>query len=239
MEPNPADLFAATDEFPLPEIFDAENFWDMLGRKDRILKDRVGGRHADVPAGVSIKGPVQIGEGTVLEPGTCVYATPELPVLIGDRCTIGPNCYIRPGTVLGHGVHIGAAVEVKGSIVGNNTQIPHFSYVGDSIAGARVNMGAGYNWEEGLTRGFISANLKFTKSPVRVRMEGRTYETGLRKFGCVIGDGSQIGVGVCTAPGTVIGKNAWVDMGSNVEGFVPSNTRYHRDGTMEPLEVAG
>jgi bifunctional UDP-N-acetylglucosamine pyrophosphorylase/glucosamine-1-phosphate N-acetyltransferase len=130
----------------------------------------------------------------------------EGPALIGKNCEVGPNCYIRPTTVLANNCKVGNACDVKNSILMKNTKVPHQSYVGDSILGEGVNLGAGTKL----------ANLRLDRTPVVARLNGEYVHTKLKKFGAVIGDGAQFGINSMTNPGTVIGANSLIGPGAIV-----------------------
>ncbi len=156
-----------------------------------------------------VKGKVWIGEGTKILEGTVI----EGPVFIGKNCKIGPNAYIRPGTVIGDNCHIGTS-EIKASIIMNNTNVPHFNYVGDSIIGENCNLGAGAK----------IANLRFDDKPVRVKIRGKTIEVR-RKLGAFIGDNVKIGINASILPGAKIGSNSWIWPGKIVSEDVSSGAR--------------
>ncbi len=205
---NPEYYFHKTDDFPFPEIFDVENVWKILDRKDEILRRNVKSARYEFENCI-IKGPVYIGKNTEIKPFTVIEATEEHPVYIGDNCRIGPHAYIRYGTLIGNNVEIGRT-EIKGSVILNGTKSHHHGYIGDSIIGREVNIGTSFD----------SGNLKHTNSNVKV--DG--IDTGRRKFGCVIGDYSKTGCKTTVYPGTLLGPNVWTDEGSIIKGFVPENT---------------
>lgn len=166
------------------DIFEnVENIWEVIP-KIKSYSEKLKG-----------KKPI-IGKGTVLKENVVI----EGPCIIGENCVIGPNSYIREGVIIGNGVRIGHACEIKNSIILNNTHIAHLSYVGDSLVGSDVNIAAGA----------ICANFRFDGKKVDVRYKDERYDTGLYKFGCVIGDGSQIGVNAILNPGSILGKNTVV-----------------------------
>ncbi len=142
---------------------------------------------------VIIKGEVVIGEGSVLKSGTYI----EGPVIIGDNCEIGPNCYLRKGVILGNNCKIGQACEVKNTIVFNNSKIPHLSYIGDSVIGEHVNLGAGT----------ITANLRHDNANVKSEVKDNILDSGRRKFGTVIGDNVHTGINTMIYPGRKIWPN--------------------------------
>lgn len=139
---------------------------------------------------VHISGKVIIGSGTILKSGTYI----EGPVIIGKNCTLGPNCYLRSATNLGDQVKIGQAVEIKNSLIGSHTNVAHLSYIGDSVIGNFVNIGAGT----------ITANLRHDGKSVKVKWGKNLIDTELRKFGCFIGDYSKTAIHTSIYPGLII-----------------------------------
>jgi bifunctional UDP-N-acetylglucosamine pyrophosphorylase/glucosamine-1-phosphate N-acetyltransferase len=157
---------------------------DMNGALLEATEPEVRGK---VSVGAYLEGRVSVGEGSVIKPGAYV----EGPVSIGRGCVIGPNCHIRPHTSIGDGCHIGNGVEIKSSIVGDGSKIPHQSYVGDSIIGERVNVGGGT----------MITNLRHDGQNVKTWINGQLIDTGRRKFGAVIGDGAKLGAKTVIYPG--------------------------------------
>ncbi len=147
--------------------------------------------HLDLPH-VSIDGTVQIEEGAIIKPGTVIEGT----VFIGSGTVIGPHAYLRGTTSIGRNCKIGASVEIKNSIIGDQTQIPHLSYVGDSVLGQGINVGAGS----------IIANLRHDHQPVKMKVQEKLTDTGRAKFGTVIGDNAQLGISTKVYPGRTIGS---------------------------------
>ncbi len=205
---SPEYYFKKIDDFPFPEIFETDFVWEILERKDEILKKEVD-EFYEVEGKYVIKGPVHIGRHVDIKPFTVIEAKENSPVYIGDNCKIGPHAYIRHGTLIGDGVEIGRT-EVKGSVILNGTKSHHHGYIGDSIIGREVNIGTSFD----------SGNLKHTGSNVRVK----GVDTKRRKFGCVIGDYSKIGCKTTLYPGTLLGPNVWTEEGCVIKGFVPENT---------------
>ena len=133
---------------------------------------------------------VLIGRGTEIEPGAVIKG----PAIIGANCQIRSSAYIRENVIAGDGCVLGNACEFKNSVLFNGCQVPHFSYVGDSILGHKAHLGAGV----------ILSNVKSVKGNVKVG----ELDTGLRKFGAILGDGADIGCNCVLSPGTIIGRNS-------------------------------
>lgn len=137
---------------------------------------------------------------------------------IAGPCIIGPNTEVRPGAfirgkaLVGADCVVGNSTELKNVILFDHVQVPHYNYVGDSILGYYSHMGAGS----------ITSNVKQDKTPVTVRMGEDRVETGLKKFGAMLGDHVEIGCNSVLNPGTVVGRNSRVYPLSSVRGFVPA-----------------
>lgn len=142
-------------------------------------------------------------------------ATIAGPLIIDEEAEIRPGAYIRGNAIIGRGATFGNSCEIKNSIMFNESQTPHFNYVGDSIIGYKSHIGAGG----------ITSNLKSDKSNVVVKSrDGENIETGLRKFGAILGDNVEVGCNSVLNPGTVLGRNSMVYPTSCVRGFVPENS---------------
>lgn len=148
---------------------------------------------------------VVIGKGTVVEPGAYIMG----PAIIGADCQIRHGAYIRGDVIIGSGCTVGHATEVKNSILLDGAGAPHFAYVGDSILGRRVNLGAGTKLSN-LPVVSEKDGVTGKRPSVKVTVNGVEYDTGLPKFGAVLGDGVQTGCNVVTNPGTLIGPRSLV-----------------------------
>jgi NDP-sugar pyrophosphorylase family protein len=192
-------MFRAQDyldlaQFSYPELFTGcEHVWDALRKLPEFVRSRVrpgqGGRLTGAPY---IGQQVQIGEGTTIEHGAVIKG----PAIIGRDCEIRAGAYIRDNVVVGDGCVLGNACEFKNAVLLNGATVPHFSYVGDSILGYRAHLGAGV----------ILSNIKSVKGNVVVKHLNGELDTGLRKFGAVIGDSADIGCNCVLNPGSLIGR---------------------------------
>ncbi len=140
------------------------------------------------------------------------------PAIIGKNAEIRHCAFIRGKAIVGEGAVVGNSTELKNVILFNKVQVPHYNYVGDSILGYKAHMGAGS----------ITSNVKSDKKLVVVKNKEEKIETGLKKFGAMLGDNVEIGCGSVLNPGTVIGKNSNVYPLSSVRGVVPSNSIYKK-----------
>jgi UDP-N-acetylglucosamine diphosphorylase / glucose-1-phosphate thymidylyltransferase / UDP-N-acetylgalactosamine diphosphorylase / glucosamine-1-phosphate N-acetyltransferase / galactosamine-1-phosphate N-acetyltransferase len=152
---------------------------------------------------------VFIGEGTVVEDGAMIKG----PAIIGKNCQIRHNAYIREHVIVGDGCLVGNSCELKQVLLFNNCQVPHFNYLGDSILGYKAHVGAGV----------IASNLKSLPGNVTVEKDGVPFDTGLRKFGALIGDGAEVGCNSVLNPGSIIGRGAIIYPGVNWRGILPAN----------------
>ncbi len=164
--------------------------WSLLDANKLLISRMESKVEGVVEDGVYMTGTVIVGEGTVVKSGVYI----EGPVMIGKNCKIGPNCYLRPGTTIGDYCHIGQAVEVKNSIFFDHSNCAHLSYVGDSVIGFNVNLGAG----------FITANLRHDNAHVKSMAKGKLIDTGRRKLGVVVGDNVHTGIHTSVYPGRKI-----------------------------------
>ena len=187
--------------------------WDMLKANEELLANLESKIDGKIEENVTIKGEVIVEEGSLIMSGSYIVG----PVIIGKNCRIGPNCYIRPYTSIGNNCHIGNAVEVKNSIIMGNTKIPHFNYIGDSIVGENCNFGAGTK----------IANLRLDEKEVTVNVKGKVINTGLRKFGAVIGDNVKTGINASINVGAFIGNDVFIGPGAVVSGVVEPNSRIY------------
>lgn len=194
---------------PCPSWIDVGRPWNLLAAQERLMKNLESAVVGHTDASVVLEGAVVVEKGAHVRHGTVI----EGPCIIQRGATVGPNSYLRGSTVVGPDCHVGASVEIKNSILMEETKIPHLSYVGDSVLGARVNLGAGTN----------VANLKHTDHSVRVQVEGGEWvDTGRRKFGVVVGDDVKTGINSTLNVGAVLGPGARVLPGRVVNGWVPA-----------------
>ena len=136
------------------------------------------------------------------------------PTIMGHSTEIRTGAFIRGSVIIGNECVIGNSCEIKNSIIFDCVQIPHFNYIGDSILGYHSHTGAGV----------ITSNLKSDKSFVKVYCDSKIIDTGLKKFGAMIGDYVEVGCNSVLNPGTIIGKNTSIYPLSSVRGTVPSNS---------------
>ena len=142
------------------------------------------------------------------------------PVIIGKDAEVRHCAFIRANAIVGEGAVVGNSTELKNVILFNKVQVPHYNYVGDSILGFKAHMGAGS----------ITSNVKSDKKLVVVKTPEENIETGMKKFGAMLGDNVEVGCGTVLNPGSVVGKNTNIYPLSMVRGYVPSNSIYKKQG---------
>ena len=207
---KPADLFDLT-QTEHAELFAKCDFsWDALKRlKDYISTHLKPALHNRCIGNAYIGKDVFIGEGTVVEDGAMIKG----PAIIGRNCEIRHNAYIRDHVVIGDDCVVGNASEIKHSLLFNGCQVPHFNYVGDSILGYKAHLGAGVK----------ISNVKLVPGNVIVEVDGKPTDTGLRKFGALLGDFAEVGCNSVLNPGTIIGRHSVIYPNVNWRSILPAN----------------
>jgi NDP-sugar pyrophosphorylase family protein len=208
-------MFKAEDLFDLTQtghaaIFDGCNFaWDALKKieawLDKVPKQNPPKRFP----GASIGDRVIIGGVTFVEPGAMIKG----PAIIGKNCQIRHNAYIRENVIIGDGCVVGNSSELKNALLFNGAQVPHYNYVGDSILGHRSHLGAGVK----------ISNVKLLPGNIFVEIDGAPFDTGLRKFGALLGDGAEVGCNAVLNPGSILGRGAVIYPNVFWRGILPAN----------------
>jgi|LakMenEpi03Aug12_release.lakeMendotaPanAssembly.Ray.scaffolds.fasta_scaffold86462_4 NDP-sugar pyrophosphorylase family protein len=203
---------------PCPGIFEAgEEVWAAIPRIRLWIEaalaasDRAACGVAD-RSRIFVGESVWIGKGTVIMPGACLQG----PAWIGEGCRIGPGCWIRENVVIGNGAIVGNSCELKNCVVGESSEIPHWNYVGDSLLGRRVHLGAGV----------ILSNWRHDHGEIPVvdeRYSGGRLASGLPKFGAIMGDCSDAGAHVVLNPGSLIGRRSVLYPGTVWRGVLPAD----------------
>lgn len=221
LEPSPRGEYEITaalqafidqgNEIGYEEINSWQNLtypWDLL-KANRILLDSLTEEAHGKMDQVNITGILKLGKSSVIKSNACI----EGPVIIGDNCAIGPNCYLRPGTVIGNNCHVGSFVEIKNSIIMDNTKIPHLNYIGDSIIGQGCNFGAGTK----------IANLRLDEKEIIVR----NLPIGSKKLGAIIGDNVKTGINASINVASFIGNDSFIGPGALVSGEILPYSRIY------------
>lgn len=176
--------------------------WELLAGNEWKLGELTHGIDGEVHDDATLSGPVVVESGATIHSGVTI----EGPVLVRSDASVGPNAYLRGATVIGPGVEVGHAVEIKNSVVMADTAIPHLSYVGDSVIGRSVNLGAGT----------ITANLRHDDEPIKMTVKDERVSTGRRKFGVVMGDKAKTGINTSINAGVVLSTGACTKPGESV-----------------------
>lgn len=159
----------------------------------------------------------QVGDNVWIAKSATVFSSAYIqgPCIIDEEAEVRHCAFIRGNAIVGKGAVVGNSTELKNVVLFNKVQVPHYNYVGDSILGFRSHMGAGS----------ITSNFKSDKTMVKVHGE-EEIETGLRKFGAMLGDDVEVGCNSVLNPGTVVCKNSNIYPVSCVRGVVPPNSIY-------------
>lgn len=136
------------------------------------------------------------------------------PCIIDEGAEVRHCAFIRGGVIIGKNCVVGNSTEMKNAVIFDNVQIPHFNYVGDSILGYKSHLGAGA----------VTSNVKSDKTLVTIKNGNEKIETGLKKFGAMVGDYTEVGCNSVLCPGTVIGKNSTIYPLSRVRGYLKENS---------------
>ena len=193
------------------ELFEGKTYpWEVLPEiKDFILKL---GKTLDPEEYEYKEGDIWIARSAEVAPTACING----PAIIGKNTEVRHCAFIRGNAIVGDGCVVGNSTELKNVVIFNCVQVPHYNYVGDSVLGYKSHMGAGS----------ICSNVKSDKQLVVVKDKEEKVETGLKKFGAMLGDHVEVGCGSVLNPGTVIGKNTNIYPLSSVRGCVPSDSIY-------------
>ena len=176
----------------------------------QMLLQSLGPSQVHTAEGAIIRGQVYIAASARIEPTAFIQG----PAYIGPDTEIRHGAYIRGFFIAGDDCVVGHDTEVKNTIFLNHVHAAHFAYVGDSILGNQVNLGAGV----------VCANLKLNRKTIAIHWNGERIDTTFQKFGAVIGDGSQIGCNSVTNPGALLGKDVFCYPCTNIGGIIPSRS---------------
>lgn len=209
-----ADLFDFPKSLPFGDVFEEGLApWEWLP----LIKKALAGFEftpveiINVPDGFHIEGPVYIHPSVKLPP----FGFIKGPVYIGENCELRPGVYIRGNVIAGAGCVLGNSCEFKNCLLLDGVQVPHFSYVGDSILGNKAHLGAGA----------ICSNLRLDQSEVKVQLaDGSRVGSGLRKFGAILGDAAEVGCNAVLNPGSILGKRGLVMPSMAFRGTLESET---------------
>ncbi len=188
---------------------ESEPVWEALkkieGYLEAALKPEMRG---EVRGSAFLGDEVFIGDGTVIEHGAVVKG----PAWIGANCVVRGGAYVRENVVVGDGVVLGNSCEFKNCVLFDGCEVPHFNYVGDSLLGWKAHLGAGV----------ILSNVRLDRAHILLREPGSGEEiaTGLRKFGAVVGDRTEVGCNSVLSPGAMIGRDCVLYPGCQWKGIL-------------------
>ncbi len=194
------------------KLFENQKYvWDALKQIESYLQFRlkpaVLGELVGKPF---LSNAVFVGAGTVVEQGAVLKG----PAWIGENCQIRSGCYVRENVIVGDGAVLGNSCEFKNCILFDEVQVPHFNYVGDSILGYRAHLGAGV----------ILSNVKLDHREIMVAATEGSIATGLKKFGAIIGDRTEVGCNAVINPGAVIGRDCIIYPQTNFRGVLAAGS---------------
>jgi len=207
---------------------DVGRTWNILEAApvlfDRLSKKKAPKIHPDASISkfTNIDDDVWIGPGARVFPGANIKG----PVYIGANAVVGNNCLLRDYTILEQGVSVGFSCEVRNTVMMPGSRIGHLSFVGDSVLGYDVDIGASV----------VLSNYRFDGAIVKVMLGGKLVSTHTNKFGAVVGDQAKLGCNVVVLPGRTIGYNSWIDPTIVVQNDVPDNTHLKLKQTYQTVE---
>jgi UDP-N-acetylglucosamine diphosphorylase / glucose-1-phosphate thymidylyltransferase / UDP-N-acetylgalactosamine diphosphorylase / glucosamine-1-phosphate N-acetyltransferase / galactosamine-1-phosphate N-acetyltransferase len=223
MSQTPADYFdlSTTDYASLFDGVDC--VWEVIPRIAPYIQMRLNSdlepniTSIDLPPTTVYQSPdIYIGKNVRIEPHVYIQG----PAIIDDDAFLGHGAFIRANTFVGKNAIVGHATETKNSVLLEESKAPHFSYVGDSILGQRVNLGAGTKLSNFPVK-FMNLNPLPT---IQIMIDGDMVDTGLSKFGAILGDDVQLGCNSVTNPGVLVGARTWVyPMVSLAKGIYPAD----------------
>ncbi len=204
------------------DLFKETNYpWEVLPYiKDYIITL---GNNLDKDNYTEIEDHIWVGSNVEIDKLSTIIA----PCIIDDNTIIRPGAYIRGNAIIGKNCVIGNSTEIKNAIIFDNCQLPHYNYIGDSILGYHVHLGAGV----------ILSNLKNDGTNIDIKYKGKKVSTGMRKMGSVIGDSTEVGCNSVLYPGTIIGKNTNIYPLTRVRGIINSNSIVKDENTVVDKEL--
>ena len=214
------------EEFKISNLYDlnetiaaellqtAEYPWELLPKISAFILEL--GAKLPKDTYTEIKEHVWVADSVTIAPTACING----PAIIDEDAEVRHCAFIRGNAIVGKGAVVGNSTELKNVILFNKVQVPHYNYVGDSILGFKAHMGAGS----------ITSNVKSDKTLVVVKNQEERVETGLKKFGAMLGDHVEVGCNSVLNPGTVIGRESNIYPTSMVRGCVPAHSIFKKTG---------
>ncbi len=204
------ELFDLTKTVAAPLFERYEYPWQVLPEISDFIKELIAALPDDIYE--KREGNICIARSAKIAPTAFIGEN----VIICEDAEVRHCAFIRTNAIVGKGATVGNSTELKNAILFDGAQAPHFNYVGDSVYGYKAHTGAGV----------ITSNLKSDKTLVSILVNGERVQSGLKKFGAILGDHVEVGCNSVLNPGTVIGKSSSVYPLSSVRGFVPAGSIY-------------
>ena len=214
------EQFTIKELYTLEETIAADLFegavypWDLLPKISAFIVEL--GEKLPKDRYTEVKQHVWVANNATVAPSAFING----PAIIDEEAEVRHCAFIRGNAIVGKGAVVGNSTELKNVILFNKVQVPHYNYVGDSILGFKAHMGAGS----------ITSNVKSDKTLVVVKNGDEKIETGLKKFGAMLGDHVEVGCNSVLNPGTVIGPNSNIYPTSCVLGCIPAGSIYKKQG---------
>ena len=197
------------------ELFDGLTYpWEALPRIGEFIR-RLGATLSEEEY-ERVDQDVWIARSAKVFPSAYIHG----PVIVGKGAEVRHCAFIRGNALIGEGAVVGNSTELKNVVFFDSVQVPHYNYVGDSILGYKSHMGASS----------LTSNVKSDKKLVLVHTPEGDIETGIKKFGAMIGDNVEVGCGSVLNPGTIVGRGSSIYPLSSVRGVVPEKSIYKKQG---------
>ena len=212
------DFFTLSKDFHFKDSFSLNDApWEWVAKiKDSLANFTFEKLAREIPFNLSIKGQVYIDPTVKLPP----YGSIEGPCYIGKNTELRPGIYIRGNVIVGESCVLGNSCEFKNTLILDNAQIPHFSYIGDSIIGNKAHLGAGV----------ICSNLRLDQKDIKTfDLERKSYDTKMRKLGAIVGDGVEVGCNAVLNPGSLLLAHSMVYPNTTFSGTLNSGEIAHSE----------
>ena len=212
------DFFTLSKDFHFKDSFSLNDApWEWVAKiKDSLSNFTFEKLAREIPSNLSIKGQVYIDPTVKLPP----YGSIEGPCYIGKNTELRPGIYIRGNVIVGESCVLGNSCEFKNTLILDNAQIPHFSYIGDSIIGNKAHLGAGV----------ICSNLRLDQKDIKTfDLERKSYDTKMRKLGAIVGDGVEVGCNAVLNPGSLLLAHSMVYPNTTFSGTLNSGEIAHSE----------
>ena len=212
------DFFTLSKDFHFKDSFSLNDApWEWVAKiKDSLANFTFEKLAREIPSNLSIKGQVYIDPTVKLPP----YGSIEGPCYIGKNTELRPGIYIRGNVIVGESCVLGNSCEFKNTLILDNAQIPHFSYIGDSIIGNKAHLGAGV----------ICSNLRLDQKDIKTfDLERKSYDTKMRKLGAIVGDGVEVGCNSVLNPGSLLLAHSMVYPNTTFSGTLNSGEIAHSE----------